>query len=241
MNLLQFRIARMTLCVAVVATLGSGGPRAGADEAPTPESDLRLASRMDAPKADRIDAAKRLLATAVPDAEAGVRAASLLLRDDAATAAALLRKSLDAEMIPADTLDLARSTARAALSKETDPVRRASLAAFALGTGLRGEEFQPALAQPDAPGVAEASAADSFNFPWTVPGVAEAWKAHRVVADRLDRASADDPAVARAAISNSSRTVPSHSDCCGPSRGSRRRERRPGDCPVACARSSCSG
>ncbi len=202
MNRLAVRIACVTACISVVTSIAVTGPRSdvGADEVPTPESDLRLAGRSEAPPAERIAAARRLLETVVPDAEAGVRAAAMILADDALTAAALLRKSLDADVIPADTLALARASVRAALAKEVDPVRLAALATFALATGLRGDEFAPALGRSDAPGVGAAFAADHFKAPSDVANLWVAWGVHRTAADRLDRASADDPKAARVAI-----------------------------------------
>ena len=201
----MIRIANVTPRVALVAMLVSLSCHAvvrGADEPATPESDLRLAGRMDAPASARISAARRLVETGVPDAESGVRAASLLLEDDPPTAAALLRKSLDADVVPADTMDLARATARNALAKEADPVRKASLAAFALGTGLRAE-FDAAVEHFDRPEVMDAAIADGYvGVPSGVPSETRHvdWAAHARLADLLDRATSDDAKAAREGI-----------------------------------------
>ena len=197
------RIAPSTLRVALVAALVAIPCHArvrGGDEPTTPESDLRLAGRIDAPPAVRREAAKRLVEQGVPDAESGVRAASLLLEDDVPTAAALLRRSLDADVVPADTMGLARAAARSALAKATDPARKASLAAFALGTGLRAE-FAAAVGHFDLPEVREAARADGYALPDGVPAEPPGdWATHARLADLLDRATSDDPKAAREGI-----------------------------------------
>lgn len=198
----MIRIARKTFRVALVTALVAISCRTarGGEPAPTPEGDLRLAGRIDAPVSDRIAAARRLVRSGVPDAESGVRAAALLLPNDPPTAAALLRRSLDADVVPADTMDLARATVRTALAKEAEPARKASLAAFALGVGLR-TEFDAALDHP-LPEVVEAAAADGYDLPLGVPSASRHadWAAHARFADLLDRANSDDPATARAGI-----------------------------------------
>lgn len=211
------RIFRVTPRLAAVALLAVAGPRSVAfgEDAPSPNADLRTAGRSDAPLAERLAAARRLIAGSVPDAESGVRAAALLLDADAVVAAGLLRRALDADVVPADVLGLAGAVVRARLDAEIDATRRASLAAFALALGLRGAEFEPALSNLAAPGVADALAADgwpptpdvSLEDPPRAPGEDVAvtrrrlWSTrHAMHADRLDGASMDDPAAARAGL-----------------------------------------
>jgi len=203
------RIASVSLRVVLATLAAAVAPHspARADEA-NPDADLRLAGRTGAPVAERLAAARRLVDGFVPDAEAGVRAAAFLLADDPVVAAGLLRRSLDADVIPVDTLERARGAARGALAKATDPARRASIAAFALGLGLRGEEFEPALYAPTAPGVEAALVADAFapaaGVASTAPEGAALLRAafaeHRRVADLLDAASADAPDAMRAGM-----------------------------------------
>ncbi len=202
----MIRSLAVTLRCAVATLLlgfaAAASPTWAEDPPATPSQDLRRALGSQATAEQRLAAGRRLAETdLLPDPEGVARLAVLLTGESLDVAGALARRAIEAGIRDEIRASL-RRTARAGLEthKAGDPTWFGWMA-FALEVGERPHVAPPPMA-PAA--LSDAEAYDAPEFRVGDRGrhdpTDEEWALHVRLADLLDAADSDDPAVSRPAM-----------------------------------------
>jgi HEAT repeat protein len=194
------RVGRVTAwtCLGLAAATLGASVRAEEGSA-DPAADLRLAARASAPVEERLAAARRLAAGGVvPDGDRAVFAAASLLPADPATAGALARAALDAGEPRAEARDALLAAARADGVAGLAPSARRDVAAVRLLLGDRAAAAEVIEPWPPSAFGLEVLRRDAPEADVRADAALSraSWADHAGLADLLDRAAADDTAVA---------------------------------------------